>query len=387
MSHPEVTNPNIQAQLDLLREKSLYRHLRGIDSPQGSHVFIQGTRYVNFSSNDYLGLADDEALKTAAQAAIQKWGTGSGASRLVTGSLKIHHDLEERIAAFKQEERGVIFSSGFQANLGTIQALAGSEDTVFVDRYCHASLIDGARLSGARLRVYPHCDMDRLGELLGKCDKGQKLILTDTYFSMDGDVAPLPELLEMARRHEAILLVDDAHAVGVMGPEGRGLTEAFGLQGQIDVVVGTFSKALGSQGGFVVGQKSLIEFLINKARTLIYTTGSSPANSAAALRAIELIQADGSRRQRLWENVRYLREGIAQLGFDLLNSEGPIIPLILGETSQALHFSKTLEGEGILAPAIRPPTVPRGTDRVRLSVTAKHSKDDLDHLINTLRKI
>jgi len=381
------TNPNIQAQLELLREKSLYRHLRGIDSPQGSHVFIQGTRYVNFSSNDYLGLADDEALKSAAQAAIQKWGTGSGASRLVTGSLKIHHDLEERIAAFKQEERGVIFSSGFQANLGTIQALAGSEDTVFVDRYCHASLIDGARLSGARLRVYPHCDMDRLGELLGKCDKGQKLILTDTYFSMDGDVAPLPELLEMARRHEAILLVDDAHAVGVMGPEGRGLTEAFGLQGQIDVVVGTFSKALGSQGGFVVGQKSLIEFLINKARTLIYTTGSSPANSAAALRAIELIQADGSRRQRLWENVRYLREGIAQLGFDLLNSEGPIIPLILGETSQALHFSKTLEGEGILAPAIRPPTVPRGTDRVRLSVTAKHSKDDLDHLINTLRKI
>jgi len=373
------------AELTAIKEKNLYRSLRRLDKAQGPRVFIEGQEFINFSSNDYLGFACHESIIRAATDAVRQWGTGSGASRLVSGSLGIHHELEERIAAFKREERALLFSSGFQANLGTLQALVGRGDTILLDRYCHASLVDGARLSGARLRIYPHLDLNRLGELLAKITEGRKLVVTDTYFSMDGDIAPLDDLVSLCRRHDAMLLVDDAHAVGVMGPTGRGLTEHFGVEGQIDAVMGTFSKALGSQGGFVAGSSTLTDYLINKARTLIYTTGPTPASSGASLQAIALIENDAGPRETLWSHVHFLREKFSALGFDVSKSQGPILPLMIGSTPGVLALSDKLRVAGILAPAIRPPTVPKGTDRIRFTVTAKHKREDLEHLVEILK--
>jgi len=332
-------------------------------------------------------LATHPRIAGKAAAAVRVWGTGSGASRLLSGNLSIHAELEKKLAVFKREETATVFSSGYLANLGVVTALLNEKDVVLVDRLNHSSLIDAARLSGAKLRVYPHRDVSSLDRFLAGA-KGfrRRLVLTDAYFSMDGDIAPLDKLLEVCRRHDTFLMIDEAHSTGVFGKSGRGLTEHFGLTGKIDIVMGTLSKALGSVGGFVAGSTTLREYLVNRARTFIYTTAPSPSASAAAIASLDLIQKEPRLRRKLWDNTRFVREGLAALGFSLMGSEGPIIPVLVGDTQRTLRFGEFLRQEGIFAPAIRPPTVPKGTDRIRLTVTAAHERKDLEKLLAVLKK-
>jgi 8-amino-7-oxononanoate synthase len=385
--------PDFARELEGLRQDGLLRTLRTLRSPQGPRVNIDGRELINFSSNDYLGLAFDAESARGARGAATAWGTGAGASRLVSGTLGPHGELERRLAAWVGTEAALIFPSGFQANLGVIQALVGAGDEVIVDRYAHASLVDGARLSGAKLRVVTHADAERLEELLGKPCAGRRLVVTDSYFSMDGDRAPLVRLVEACERAGAMLLVDEAHALGVYGEKGRGLLYEDGMKrggqrlaGRVTAVVGTLSKSLGSQGGFAAGSQAFIDYLVNKARTFIYTTGVSPLVCGAALTALDRIEASDDLRLRLWERVSYARKKLTGLGLDLGASEGPIIPILIGDTRRTLDLADRLREAGILGVAIRPPTVPKGTDRIRLTVTAKHTEADIDLLIEALRR-
>lgn len=381
------------ARISQLKEQGLYRTLRTLTAPQGASVRADGREMINFSSNDYLGLAFDPDVIRGAQGTAAAWGTGAGASRLVSGTLGPHGELERRLAAWVGTEAALIFPSGFQTNLGVIQALVGAGDEIFVDRFAHASLVDGARLSGAKLRVYPHADAERLAELLTRPCAGKRLVVTDSYFSMDGDRAPLEQLIDACERAGAMLLVDEAHAFGVYGGNGRGLLHEEGLQsaagsfaGRVTAVVGTLSKSLGSQGGFVAGSAGFIEHLVNTARTFIYTTGVSPLVCGAALASLDIIEASEERRRTLWDRAAYARKNLAALGLDLGRSEGPIIPVIIGDTRRTLEIADRLREAGILGVAIRPPTVPKGTDRIRLTVTAKHTEADIDRLTDALRR-
>jgi 8-amino-7-oxononanoate synthase len=370
--------------LDDLKKQSRYRVLSPLSSPQGPQIELNGKNYLHFSSNDYLGLASHPDLIQTAKFAAEEWGTGSGASRLISGSLKVHHDLEQEIASFKAEDAAMIFSSGFQANLSVLPALLNPQDTVWLDRYCHASLIDSARLSKASLRVFPHRDYDRLEALLKKSSSRQNIIVTDTYFSMDGDVADLPRLLTLSGLTGAKLMVDEAHANGVFGARGGGLTEDFGVQNQIDIVTGTFSKSFGSQGGFITGKHDLIELLVNTSRGFIYSTAPSPIISAISLRAVEIVKSHPELRQTLWQRVNLLRKSLEDKEFNLMNSTGPIVPILVGNSEEALAISHKLMEEGIYLPAIRPPTVPEGTDRLRITITAKHSESEIERLLKAL---
>ncbi len=377
----------LQQELDGLKEKALYRSLRNISFQSGSRIRIDRKLFINFASNNYLGLATHPRIAGKAAEAARVWGTGSGASRLLSGNLSIHAELEKKLAAFKGEEAATVFSSGYLANIGVVTALLNEKDVVLVDRLNHSSLIDAARLSGAKLRVYPHRDVSGLDRLLaGARGFRRRLVLTDAYFSMDGDIAPLDKLLEVCRRHDAFLMIDEAHSTGVFGKNGRGLSEHFGLTGKIDIVMGTLSKALGSVGGFVAGSATLREYLVNRARTFIYTTAPSPSASAAAIASLDLIQKEPGPRQKLWDNSHFTRDGLKALGFSLMGSEGPIIPVLVGDTRRTLRFGEFLRKEGIFAPAIRPPTVPKGTDRIRLTVTAAHERKDLEKLLAVLKK-
>jgi 8-amino-7-oxononanoate synthase len=385
--------PDFARELETLRQEGLLRVLRTLRTPQGPRVNIDGRELINFSSNDYLGLAFDAEASRGARGTATAWGTGAGASRLVSGTLGPHGELERRLAAWIGTESALIFPSGFQTNLGVIQALVGPEDEVIVDRYAHASLVDGARLSGAKLRVLAHADEERLEELLAKPCAGRRLVVTDSYFSMDGDRAPLGRMVEACERAGAMLLVDEAHAFGVYGEKGRGLLHEDGVQvsgkslaGRVTAVVGTLSKSLGSQGGFVAGSAAFIDYLVNKARTFIYTTGVSPLVCGAALASLDLIEASDERRLTLWARAAYARKKLTALGLDLGRSEGPIIPVIIGDTRRTLEIADRLREAGILGVAIRPPTVPKGTDRIRLTVTAKHTEADIDLLIEALGK-
>ena len=362
-------------ELQSLRERHLYRSLK---SPANT---------IDFSSNNYLGLAKHPRVVRAAADAAKKWGAGSGASRLLSGNLPIHEALETALARFKKEEAALIFSSGYLANLGAVTALLNEQDLVLMDRLNHSSLVDAARLSRAKLWVYPHKDVSALEKLLERA-KGfrRKMIITDAYFSMDGDLAPLNDLLEVARRNNALLMVDEAHSTGVFGRTGRGATEHFGVCGQVDVVMGTLSKALGSVGGFVAGRDNLKEYLINRARTFIYTTAPAPTASAAALEALKIISGDGFFRKKLWENTDFVRQRFREMEFDLSGSVGPIISILVGDTRTVLEIAALLNKNGILAPAIRPPTVPKGTDRIRLSISASHTKPELEKLIRVFKK-
>lgn len=378
---------SLKESLDALKEKDLYRSIEPVGSAAGAHVRIGNKDFLNFSSNNYLGLANHPKVKRAAIKAIRQWGTGSGASRLISGNLHIHGELEKRIARMKHEETALIYSSGYLANLGAVTALVGEKDLVLMDRLNHASLIDAARLSKAKLWVYPHKDAGTLDKLLHRAKDFEKiLVVTDAYFSMDGDVAPLDKIFEVCEKHNAMMMVDEAHSTGVFGKNGSGLVERFGLSGKIHVAMGTLSKALGSVGGFIAGKKTLREYLINKSREFIYTTAPAPAASGAAIEAIRIIEADKSLRNDYWTNILYLRNGLTALGFDLMSSEGPIIPMLVGDTKKAVQMKEFLKKEGIFAPAIRPPTVPKGTDRIRLSVIAGHTKRDLDRLLKALEK-
>ena len=378
---------SLKESLNLLKEKNLYRSLEPVDSPTDRIIQIAGKSFLNFSSNNYLGLANHPKVKKAAAKASLQWGAGSGASRLISGDLKIHRDLEEKLARFKKEESALLFSSGYLANLGVVTALLDEKDLVLADRLNHASLIDAARLSRAKFWVYRHKDATSLDQLLsrGKSYR-KKLVMTDAYFSMDGDVAPLDELLRVCEKHDAMLMVDEAHSTGVFGKTGSGLTEHFGLSGKIDIVMGTLSKALGSVGGFIAGKKMLKDYLINRSREFIYTTAPAPAASGAALEAIRIIESAPFLRKKYWENILFVREELKSEGFDLLGSEGPIIPLLVGDTGKTIRLKEFLKKEHIFAPAIRPPTVPKNTDRIRLSITAGHTQEDLGKLLNVLRK-
>jgi len=372
----------IQSELDQLKRQTLYRQLRVIDSEHGARVSYRGRSMLMLSSNNYLGLASHPALKRAAIEATQRFGTGTGASRLIAGNLEALGDLEARLAEFKGTEAALVFGSGYLANLGTLPALAGPGDVIFSDELNHASLIDGCRLSRAQVIVYRHCDVDHLSEMLPHAaDARRRLIVTDSVFSMDGDLAPLAEIVELARRYEAAVMIDEAHAVGVMGPTGAGLASALNLEREVDVQMGTLSKALGSYGAYVAGCATLVDFLINRARSFVFTTGLPPACAAAARAAIDLIATEPGRIKRLWDNGCYLSDGLLDAGFKLGRTATPILPVMVGEAQPAMDLAEALLARDIFVTAIRPPTVPAGTARLRVTPTADHSRADLDEAL------
>ncbi|MFO0795556.1 MAG: 8-amino-7-oxononanoate synthase [Candidatus Brocadiaceae bacterium] len=374
----------ILEELRTLKERALLRDYRTIEGAQGPYVQIEGKSYLSFCSNNYLGLADHPSIKQAAIEAIHHYGWGTGASRLVSGNMTLHRELEREIARFKGAEAALVFPTGYMANLGALCALVSQGDIVIGDKLNHASIIDGCRLSGATFRIYPHKNTHQLESLLQKSTPyRRKLVITDSVFSMDGDIAPLSEIAELVKKYDAILMVDDAHATGVFGKYGNGLIKHFGVGEKVDIIMGSLSKAIGSVGGFIAGSKGLIDFLKNKARSFIYTTALPPAVCAASLAGLRLIQADTSLMDKLWENIRYLRAQLLKYISDV-RVESPIIPLIIGSAEDALNLSMKLYQQGILIPAIRPPTVSPGTSRLRISLMASHTRDDIDRLIHTL---
>jgi 8-amino-7-oxononanoate synthase len=378
----------LQKDLQELEDTGMYRSLKTVDSPQGREIIVDNKRVLNFCSNDYLGLANDARIKAAAQEAIEKYGFGSGASRLVCGNMSPHAALEAELALFKNTESALVYSSGYMANTGIIPALIDRHSVVLSDRLNHASIIDGIILSRAKLLRYPHVDMQALEDILkGLPATQRKLIVTDTVFSMDGDRAPLTEIVDLARRYEAMLMVDEAHAFGVLGAHGGGLVEELGLGAKVDIQMGTLSKAAGCFGAYVGGTKILREYLINKSRSFIYTTAIPPALAQAARAALTIIRQEGHLRRQLLANADHLRTGLKGMGFDTMNSTTPIIPVLIKDPRQAKAISKRLLEQGIFAQAIRPPTVPEGTSRLRLTVMATHTQDDLDRLLNTLRTV
>lgn len=366
----------------------LRRHLRETQSPQGPTIKIDGREVHNFCSNDYLGLANDGRLGQSIVESIRLEGYGSGAARLISGNMPSHRLLEKRMAEFKGTEACLVFSTGFMANQGILASLFGKEDMIFCDKFNHASIIDGIRLSGAPFKRYRHLDMAHLEDLLSQAGEVRhKCIVTDTVFSMDGDVAPLDQIVEIAQRHEAVVMVDEAHAMGVMGASGKGCCEHFGVEDRVDIQMGTFSKAAGSFGAYCCGSRDLIDVLINSARSFIYTTGLPPLVAAASVMAVDIIQRDQAIRQQLWDNAHYTRAALRLAGFDTMGSSTPIIPLLIGDNELALQFSRKLFEEGVLVSAIRPPTVPPKTARLRLTLTAKHNKADIDYVLNKLQRI
>jgi 8-amino-7-oxononanoate synthase len=375
----------IEKSLQTIHRARWYREVKTLDSRPGASINLEGQEVINFASNDYLGLAGDERLIASAIAATEKYGTGSTGSRLLSGHRPIHRELEGAIASLKQTESALVFSSGYLANLGTIVALVGGRDLILEDQYNHSSLKKGARLSGATVVEYNHGDMADLSAKLQtlRAQYRRCLILTDSVFSMDGDLCPLPQLIERAETFGSMLLIDEAHATGVLGATGAGCVEHFGYTGATLIQVGTLSKALGSLGGYVAGSQVLVDFLRNRAPGWIYTTGLSPADTAAALQAVEIIQNEPSRRQQLWRNIDFLKDSLQFLS--LFPSASPILCVALASPEQALSVSASLQAAGIFAPAIRPPTVP--TSRLRVSVMATHTPQQLQHLSQTLNQI
>lgn len=373
--------------LQRLADQSLMRQLRPLGSATGPTVTLSGHTVILLASNDYLGLASHPDVVQAAIHATEQYGTGSGASRLVCGTLPPHEQLETALAVFKHTSSALIFGSGYLANLGIIPALIGKDGLILADRLCHASLIDGCRLSGADFRVYRHKDLDHLESRLKRRTANRPiLIVTDGLFSMDGDLAPLPELAALATRFGAMLYVDDAHGTGVMGPSGRGTLEHFGIEQQIPFHMGTLGKAVGSSGAYIAGSADLIQYLINTCKPFIFTTAPPPSAAAAATAALAVIQNDTARRTRLWTNRDHLYTGLRRIGFRLTETVSPILPILVGEADKALAFAEHLLARGVYAPAIRPPTVPDATSRIRVTVTSEHTSQQLDAALAAFRQ-
>jgi len=373
------------AALEAIKARDAYRQRRIVEGPQDVQVAVDGRRVVNFCSNDYLGLANHPAVREAFRRGVDRWGAGAGASHLVCGHSAAHHALEEELAEFTGRPRALLFSTGYMANLGVISALAGRGDAVFEDRLNHASLLDGGLLSGARFQRYPHADALALEAALAESRAETRLVVTDGVFSMDGDLAPLPELVRVARNGNAWLVVDDAHGLGVLGGEGRGTLEYFGLgDTEVPVLVGTLGKALGTFGAFAAGSDDLIEYLIQRARTYVYTTALPPAVAEATRASLRLVREEPERRERLHRNVRRFRAGAESLGFELGDLAGPIQPLVIGANAEALEASRRLGELGFLVSAIRPPTVPEGTARLRITLSASHTDEQVDGLLEAL---
>jgi glycine C-acetyltransferase/8-amino-7-oxononanoate synthase len=369
---------DVAARLEELRDRGLHRRLRLISGPQGPRVTLDGRQVVLLCSNDYLGLANHPKVRGAAAEAATRWGAGAGASRLISGNMQPHARLEKRLAAFKGYESALLFGSGYLANTGTIAALAGGGEVIFSDQLNHASIIDGCRLARAETFVYRHGDLEHLAWGLQEAGNRASLIVTDGVFSMDGDLAPLAELLELARRHGCRLMVDEAHATGALGPGGRGSVAAAGLSGEVDVVVGTLGKALGSYGAYVCAGGELVDYLLNSARSFIFSTAPPPPVAAAGLAALELLEANPSRVEHLRANAAALRAGLAAERLEVHGSQSQIVPVEVGDAARTMELCERLLERGVFAQGIRPPTVPEGTSRLRFTVMATHSTSELE---------
>ncbi len=382
-AHRSSLDQALQARLDERGARAVRRRLRPLDGGIGPRVCIDGRSVIQLCSNDYLGLAAHPAVARAAADAALEHGAGAGSARLIVGTSAPHAALERDIATLKQTEAAVVFSSGYHANTGVLPILAGEEDVILSDELNHASLIDGCRLARAAIRVYRHADAGHLEDLLQE-SRGfrRRVIVTETVFGMDGDLAPLADLVALARRHDASLVVDEAHATGVFGRNGGGLVSQLGLGDTVDVQIGTLSKALGSLGGYVAGSAALVDWVVNAARTFIYTTALPPPSVAAARAAIAVLAAEPERRDRVWSHAGLVRERLTEIGYTLGPSRSPILPVLVGGAEAAVRLSEALLAHGVLAPAIRPPTVPDGTARLRVTPTAAHTADDLAEAID-----
>jgi glycine C-acetyltransferase len=376
-------------QLEQWRQEGTYQRLRVLQSESAAESTFDGKQVINLASNNYLGLTTHPKLRAAAIAATEKYGVGSGAVRTISGTMSIHMELEERIADFKHSEACVVFQSGFAANAGTVSAILTPEDHIISDELNHASIIDGCRLSRAKIHVFPHKDASAAEKILSELDSvpGRKLVITDGVFSMDGDIGALPGLTEAAEKHGAIMMVDDAHSSGVLGRNGRGTIDHFNLHGRVQVQVGTLSKAIGVLGGYVCGSRDLIEFLYHRARPFLFSTSHPPAVAASCLAAFDVLEQEPERIEMLWDNTRYFKKGLTEAGFNTGISETPITPVIVGEAALAHQLSRELFAEGVLATGIGFPTVPKGKARVRTIVTATHTKAELDRALEVFRKV
>ncbi len=378
----------IEQALADLREQGLYNTIRTIESSVGAWVVVEGRRVLNMCSNNYLGFADDERLRAAAKEAIDRYGVGPGAVRSIAGTMSLHIELEKKLAEFKGMEAAISVQSGLNTNLATIPLLMGKDDVIFTDELNHASIIDGCRLTKAKRVIFPHRDVDGLRALLEENkDIEKKLIVTDGVFSMDGDLAPLPGIVEAAEEYGAMVMVDDAHGEGVLGSHGRGIVDHFGLHGRVDIEAGTMSKAFGVVGGYVAGSSEIVEYLRQRARPFLFSSAATPPDVAACIAAVDILQESDAPVKKLWENADYFKKGMQDLGFDTGHSETPITPVMLGEAKTAWDFSKRLFDEDIFATAIAFPTVPRGKARIRVMLSAAHSKDDLDFALEKFAKV
>jgi glycine C-acetyltransferase len=386
-----MSNPlqYLHDQLEQWRAEGTYQRLRILESASAAESRFDGKEVINLASNNYLGLTTHPKLREAAIEAVRKFGVGSGAVRTISGTMTLHIELEERIAQFKNVEACVVFQSGFAANAGTVSAILTPEDHIVSDELNHASIIDGCRLSRAKIHVFPHKDVAAAEKILAELENnpGRKLLISDGVFSMDGDIGPLPGLVEAAERHGAIMMVDDAHSSGVLGRNGRGTIDHFGLHGRVQVQVGTLSKAVGVLGGYVCGSRDLIEFLYHRARPFLFSTSHPPAVAAACLAAFDVLEQEPERIEMLWDNTRHFKKGLAAAGFNTGISETPITPVIVGEAKTAYDLSRELFQEGVLATGIGFPTVPKGKARVRTIVSATHTKAELDRALEVFEKV
>jgi glycine C-acetyltransferase len=378
----------LAAELNSLKEQNLYRRLRVLEDEQKARTTFDHTSVVNLSSNNYLGLTTHPRLRQKALEAVEQYGVGSGSVRTIAGTMAIHLELERRLAEFKKVEAVVVFQSGFTANAGTVSAILTKDDVVISDELNHASIIDGCRLSRAAIKVFPHRDVDAARRVIKDLPAGQrKLLITDGVFSMDGDLGPLPELCTLAEETGCIMMVDDAHASGVFGANGRGTIDHFNVHGRVDIQVGTLSKAVGVLGGYVAGSRALIEFLYHRARPFLFSTSHPPAVAAACIAAIDVLMDEPGLIDRLWENTRFFKSGLQQLGFDTGASESPITPVITGDGAKAMKLSDRLFEEGVFAQGIAFPTVAKDKARVRTIVTATHTRDDLQFALDKFQKV
>lgn len=393
---PTRTNPlsYLTEQLNDLKAKGTHFQLRVLNDEQAPVCTFDGKKVINLASNNYLGLTTHPKLREAALEATRKYGVGSGAVRTIAGTMKIHMELEERIARFKNVEACVVFQSGFTANAGTVSAILGKEDFIVSDELNHASIIDGARLSRAKILVFRHKDVAHAEEQLAsiKDQPGRRLLITDGVFSMDGDIGPLPALCNLAEKYGAIMMVDDAHASGVLGRNGRGTIDHFHVHGRVDVQVGTLSKAIGALGGYVCGSRDLIDFLYHRARPFLFSTSHPPSVAATCIAAFEVLEQEPERMDRLWENTRFWKKELANLGFNIGGtntpaSETPITPIIIGDGRLTMEFSRELFKEGVFGTGIAFPTVPEGKARIRTIMTATHTQDELGHALEVLNRV
>ncbi len=380
----------IDQELNTLKQQGLYNTIRTTESPQGAWITVDGKRVLNFCSNNYLGLANHPQMVKAAKETLERYGVGPGAVRSIAGTMSLHVELDRRMAAFKGVEAALTFQSGFAANLATIPALVGKEDVIFSDRLNHASIIDGCRLSGAKIAAYDHCSAAHLRETIAaekKTGYRRALIVSDGVFSMDGDIAPLPEIYEVARAEDILLMVDDAHGEGVLGQGGRGIVDHFHLHGKVDVEVGTFSKAFGVVGGVVAGNKTVVEWLRQRGRPFLFSSAMTVPDVAACLAGVDLLEASTEQVDRLWKNAEFFKAEMKKLGFNTGVTQTPIAPVMLGEAPLAQQFSRRLFEEGVFAMAIGYPTVAKGKARIRVMNTAAHSHDDLERGLAAFEKV